>query len=101
MLSDANITLYNQLADISLQIENSVASEDFSDFSELAATHNEIMTRIKKIGRIEDKEMIAVIQKAEESVKKTMTVIKQKQVEIIQQLNAEKNKKLLSNTYNM
>ena len=101
MLSDTNITLYNQLTDVSMQIEKSVASEDFSDFSELADTHNKVMTQIKKIGEIEDVEMIAVIQKAEESVKKTMTVIKQKQVEIIQQLNAEKNKQLLSNSYNM
>ncbi len=101
LLSDTNITLYNQLADVSLQIEKSVASGDYSDFGEFTAIHNKVITQIKKIGQIEDKKMIAVIQKAEKSVKRTMTVIKEKQVKIIQQLNAEKNKKLLSNSYNM
>lgn len=101
MLSDTHISLYNQLTEVSLQIESSVTAGDFSEIGVLSATHNDLMTQIKDIGQIDNTEMLTVIQKAEESVRKTMAVLQQKQGEITQQLNAEKNKKLLSNSYNM
>lgn len=99
MLSDPNIELYDRLSEVSREIETSVARGDFSQIGPLASAHNAVMEQIRNIGEITDEKYISVIEKAEESVKKTMAVIEEKQKEILRQLTAEKNKKMLKNSY--